>query len=403
MFYINYLCQLFSSYEENLLPVCRPIHTLFCMRKAVLKLVPNGHEKYPWRIEGYRELGKRKRLYFRSKREALTKLHQLREISSKEGLQAQHLPVQLRLDAIQASNVLKPHGVSLTEAASFYLRYNGEMKASKTVADALEEYFAERERQNLSAVSLRDAKSRLGRFSIEFGGKLLAESRHRQIQEWLHGLKGIGAQTTNNYITVLSAFFNWGVKQGYCSTNPLAKISKIKQRQDEPIAILKPEDLKKLLNASPRKMLPVFTIGAFAGVRMSELTRLDWSNIHFKKGLVEVPTSKAKTARRRFIEMQPCLKAWLAPYEGSTGRVWPYTLEYFSHEREKLASSLGLKWPQNGLRHSFASYHLAAFENVAQTSLQLGHSGSDLIFSRYRELVTKEEALKYWDILPNSK
>jgi integrase len=52
------------------------------------------------------------------------------------------------------------------------------------------------------------------------------------------------------------------------------------------------------------------------------------------------------------------------------------------------------------LRHSFASYHLAHFQDAAKLALELGHTKQELLFQHYQELVTPEVAAKYWDIRP---
>src|SRR5262249_33258000 len=107
---------------------------------------------------------------------------------------------------------------------------------------------------------------------------------------------------------------------------------------------------------------------------------------------------KAKTASRRFIQIQNALRAWLAPYVGRRGNVCPIGL------RKKLASDrtrAGLKvWPSNALRHSFASYHLACFQDAAKLALEMGHRDQRLVFAHYRELVRPAEAAKYWGIVP---
>ena len=58
------------------------------------------------------------------------------------------------------------------------------------------------------------------------------------------------------------------------------------------------------------------------------------------------------------------------------------------------------KWKHNALRHSFASYHMAAFENAASTALELGHHDSRVTFEHYRELVKPADAQLYWQIVP---
>jgi len=62
-------------------------------------------------------------------------------------------------------------------------------------------------------------------------------------------------------------------------------------------------------------------------------------------------------------------------------------------------------WPNNALRHSFASYHLAHFKKagVAELSLEMGHTNADLVFQHYRELVKPKDAKRYWNIVPAGK
>jgi len=67
---------------------------------------------------------------------------------------------------------------------------------------------------------------------------------------------------------------------------------------------------------------------------------------------------------------------------------------------EKAAGVKRAPAPDNGLRHSFASYRLAATNDAAKTALELGHPNTKLLFSTYRELVTPEDAVEYWSIVP---
>jgi integrase len=60
-------------------------------------------------------------------------------------------------------------------------------------------------------------------------------------------------------------------------------------------------------------------------------------------------------------------------------------------------------WPDNALRHSFASYHLAHFNNSAALALEMGHTDSGMIFNHYRQLVRPKDAERYWNITPAAK
>ena len=67
-------------------------------------------------------------------------------------------------------------------------------------------------------------------------------------------------------------------------------------------------------------------------------------------------------------------------------------------EAAKLAS-----WPNNGLRHSFASYRLAAIHDGPRVAGELGHTSPQMLYSTYRELVLPAEAERYWKIEPGAK
>jgi integrase len=58
------------------------------------------------------------------------------------------------------------------------------------------------------------------------------------------------------------------------------------------------------------------------------------------------------------------------------------------------------RWPNNGLRHSFASYRLAAIHDAPRVASELGHTSPTMLYNVYRELVLPEEAERYWTIAP---
>jgi integrase len=145
-------------------------------------------------------------------------------------------------------------------------------------------------------------------------------------------------------------------------------------------------------------VLPHIAIGLFAGLRRAELERLDWSEIDFESNLLEVKAAKSKTAQRRFATLQPNLHEWLLPGRKHRGLITP---EDFNKHFIQARKAAGIaEWPDNALRHSFASYHLAHFKNAAATALELGHHDSRITFAHYRELVKPKEAERFWNIKP---
>jgi len=85
------------------------------------------------------------------------------------------------------------------------------------------------------------------------------------------------------------------------------------------------------------------------------------------------------------------MKACLVP-EGVRGKL----------ERVRTAAKLS-QWPVNGLRHSYASYRLAAIHDAPRVASELGHTNPQMVYSTYRELVLPDEADRYWNIEPKTE
>ncbi len=98
------------------------------------------------------------------------------------------------------------------------------------------------------------------------------------------------------------------------------------------------------------------------------------------------------------MKIEPNLHLWLDVALRARESVAPLNLRVRVQEARREA---GLKqWPFNGLRHSYASYHLAQFKDAARLALEMGHTDTSMIFGHYRELVRTVEAARYWQIEP---
>jgi integrase len=125
---------------------------------------------------------------------------------------------------------------------------------------------------------------------------------------------------------------------------------------------------------------------------------LQWQDILFDKKLIVIRAEVAKQTRRksgdrRFVRIEPALEEWLKPYKKKSGPVVEFTESWFRkllrgtkkapketdppacHGLFRLAQ---VTPPDNGLRHSFASYWLArtGAEGVGKLAIQLGDSES---------------------------
>ena len=59
-----------------------------------------------------------------------------------------------------------------------------------------------------------------------------------------------------------------------------------------------------------------------------------------------------------------------------------------------------VNWGQDIMRHTYASYHLAYHCSSDRTAHELGNRDTTMLYRHYRELVTEEDAQKFWSIKP---
>jgi integrase len=352
-------------------------------------------------VVNFREAGKRKRSFFETKEQAASFAAFKNDELKRNGIEHSEFPTAIRVMAQNAVEQLKPFGKTIADAVGHYVAYLKASERSCTATQLVEELLKAKKADGVSEHHLRDIRGRLSVFAEKFDGRMVATITSKEIDTWLRSLP-VAPLTRNHYRQHVVLAFNFAVRCGYAVTNPALGAAKAKVISQAP-GILRVSETARLLDAAAPDVLPYLAIGLFAGLRRAELERLDWSEIDFESGLIEVKAIKSKTAQRRFVTMQPNLGEWLLPVRKHKGNVttgkWGLRQPF---EQARAAAGI-TEWPDNALRHSFASYHLAHFKNAAETALQLGHHDSRVTFAHYRELVKPKEAERFWKITPATK
>jgi len=368
--------------------------------KAAFRLKPyNDANRPPLKyVVNFKDSGNRSRRFFETKREAETFVQQKTIELQNHGREGAEFPSSLRIMASECSDLLKPHGKTIREATDHFLTFLRASAKSCTATALVAELLDAKRADGASRRYLDDLKSRLGRFATEWNGKVVAAISGAEIDDWLRSLK-LSPTTRNNYRRLLIVMFNFAIQRGYATTNPAETTAKAKVVSEAP-GILTIGEAARLLDNATADVLPFLAIGCFAGLRPAELARLEWANVDFDSSLIEVTAEKSKTARRRFVKLQPNLAQWLAPYRASKGRVCGANLRKRVEAARRAAGVA--EWPANALRHGFASYHLAHFNDAAALALEMGHTDSGMIFEHYRQLVRPADAARFWQITPSA-
>ena len=166
-----------------------------------------------------------------------------------------------------------------------------------------------------------------------------------------------------------------------------------------PPGIITPSQARALLDACldfTPDILPVIVLTLFGGLRRAQAEKIEWEEIGGE--FIEVKAHKAKTRRRRLVPVSAHLRAWLDCTRAIGGKL-PAVNYADKFKRALDKSRLRAGWPQNALRHSFASYHYARHRNENETAALMGNS-PQMVFAHYRELVRPAEAEAFFGIMP---
>jgi integrase len=370
------------------------------------------HRFYKWRVS-WIETGRKQEKGFKLKTEAeewaVEKEKELLNFGVGASLSAEE-----RSAVLDTRDDLAAFGITLREAVAMALTIRRKESRSITVAEMVSRITEDRKSAGRSKRYLEDLRARLKRFEKDFGARSLATITREEITDWIRGLK-VAATTQNNFLRVIRVLFNEGVKGRFLDESPAQHVTEAKTTQAE-VGTLTPGELEHLLSTADADLIPILSIGAFAGIRREEIRRLDWRDVNLSQGTIRIRPENAKSARNRLVPIEANLAEWLRPYAKTEGKVWhrvgnkrltrnlraagfgePGT----ETEEEKQAGlKLRRPFPENGLRHSYATYWLAEHQDSGALSLHLGHSNSRIVFDHYRAPVPAEDAAAYWNIRP---
>lgn len=217
-------------------------------------------------------------------------------------------------------------------------------------------------------------------------------ARHR---DWASG-------TIHGVVTSWKVAFNYAVDQGYAFTNPCMKLQLPRRRRAKP-QLLPAKEVHKLLAGciTHEKMAPCLAyaaIGCFTGIRPHELQRLRWEMIDLDAALITIDGEDAKCGERGIVKMQPNLIGWLRPIAKKSGVVLRHRVDKL---RVMCRTFLGMKrWPDDCMRHGFASYHYGYFRDISEVCANLRHGTGQLVFINHYYIVRPPaEAVYYWTMI----
>jgi integrase len=362
-----------------------------------------------WRVNipaKHSDTGARQRRFFETKAEAEGFVRTLGVQIENYGLSAQLLKPSEAEQAKAAMRLLDEAEikVGLLDAVQRYLATERKRSESKPLAFVIDAFLAGKKRSEKYRDSLERTKRRLE----PLHEKLAADVSRDDLEKLLAG-------TSDSYRNALMrefrAIFSFAVKRGWAAENPVDRMdfARLHVGEREVYTAGQAAAMLSAAVAHEPELLPFVAIGLFAGVRVFELMRLEWSHVDLAESSIDLPAAITKRRRRRSIPIEAALKAWLElhiDHHGiQSGPVVPWrTYNTLRKHMRNLFKNAEVKWHQNASRHSYASYWLAEHNDINRLALHLGHiGGTEVLFTNYHRAVKRADATKYWGLVPDAK
>lgn len=220
------------------------------------------------------------------------------------------------------------------------------------------------------------------------------------IDRWL---KTLGGSETSKamWFRYARMFFRWCHRMRFIDRSPLDGLRPPRATHGK--NILTPAQMKSLLEAPMSDdVMALVLLGGFAGLRTVEVARMNWEDIDTKTKQIHVRPEVSKQhdgMLQRIVDMTEPLVKRRKFFEKKTGRIVTSSVEALHERRRKVALALGWEgWPDNALRHSFATYHLGRCGNAGLTAYQMGHTSTAMVLRVYAVPAARADWKAFWRI-----
>jgi len=243
--------------------------------------------------------------------------------------------------------------------------------------------------------SIKSIRNMANLFQKDFGQIRMKEITHDTIESYLEG-KDLNNQTKKNLLNYLGQFFNWAIKKSYHHENPTKKVE-ITVQNGVPKFFKVSECVEIMKRAKDHDMSSYFALCLFAGIRPNEVERMTWANVDLDTKEIHLNPDQTKTKKGRLFTVSENCIEWLK----SLDRKQPLVNPNHKKQKSKVIDGLKCEWINDGLRHSFATFHHAKYKSIELLRHDMGNS-PNVIAKFYKGMIQSAEVEKFWNITPQS-
>ena len=158
----------------------------------------------------------------------------------------------------------------LVKALDYFERNHTKGGITQTLQDVFNDYVTAKQNSGRRLRTLRDIRSRVGKFVTDFGKQKINEISATDVEGWLNA-RELKPVTRNCYRVRIHGVFDYALKKRFIEHNPVSAIdaSHVDQTTPQIHTVAQVQAILKQAQAHlhPEKILPFLCIGYFAGLR----------------------------------------------------------------------------------------------------------------------------------------
>lgn len=278
-----------------------------------------------------------------------------------------------------------------------------------TIKEVIEKYRSSVEWSRFTPETSNTKESQLNRFKAKFGSIRTRSVQIEDIEDYLDVYTN--PVTWNSHARTIKTFFQWTLGRGhrYLTHSPVEALTLRPEDFGNP-KYLTLEEVKNLFDQAVKNdsgLIPFLALGFFAGIRTSEIKKLEARDFLMDDRQINIRADVAKRKRAgkplpRLLDGLPdTLWKWLeaVDFKGSID------CTNLVPRRKSLYTDAGIQyWPNSAARHTFATYAYAKLQSSQIVKKWTGHRGDDsILLTHYAGLEAQSRGRQYFEeIIPAS-
>lgn len=195
-----------------------------------------------------------------------------------------------------------------------------------------------------------------------------------QIETWWHTRRHLTPSTRSNDLANLRTYYKWLALYEHRQDNPTLRLTQPKTPNGLPRPLGRNE-LTTLLTTLPPDLTRAIALGAYAGLRVSEVAALEWSDIDLETRRARIMNSKG--GKSRIVALGVVLIDLLLPDTGRnvvTGTDRVYSAGNLQRRVNRAIRAAGVDGTFHQLRHRFGTLAYQETRDLLAVGRQMGHS-----------------------------